>query len=397
MCSILGGTKFNSYALDIYERAKDRGRDFTGLNQFGELWIANHRATPTNEVEGAEFNQPFGRDFKIVHNGTIANDKELGIDGAEIDSAILSRVIDVSELESIKTSLERIKGSYAIAIMKKDRIILACNYKPIWYIEREGEMYFSSLRHHLGDGAQRMKPYSILDLKTMLTISLERSQPNKALIICSGGLDSVAVTGYAEAHHDEIKLLHFNYGCKATDQEIKAVERVAEELDCEYEVLDLDYSKFKGQSTLFKDEEIQTGEKGVEYALDWVYARNLILLSIATGYAEANGFGYIYLGTNLEESGAYPDNEEQFIRDFNSLLWGAVNNGYKVEIVSPLGGLMKREIVEFGVKWMSPIHLSYSCYNGEEKHCGNCGPCYMRKMAFSRSGVNDKTDYKECS
>ncbi len=393
MCSILGGTRLDAYALEVYDRAKDRGRDFSGLNQFGKLWIANHRATPTNEIQAAQYNQPFGKEFKIVHNGTIANDEELGIKDGEIDSAVLGRVIDVSGLSAIKKSLERIKGSYAIAIMKEDRIILACNFKPIWYIERDGQVYFSSLKHHLGDGAQRVKPYSILDLSTMESLELDREQPDKALIICSGGLDSVALTGYAKAQHDDIKLLHFNYGCKATDKEIEAIKDVSSELDCEYEIIDLDYSKFKGQSTLFKDEDIESGKQGVEYALDWVYARNLILLSIATGYAEANGFGYIYLGTNLEESGAYPDNEEQFIRDFDSLLWGAVNNGYKVEIKSPLGGLMKREIAEFGVKWNSPIHLSWSCYNGGEYHCGNCAPCYMRKAAFHRAGIKDETIY----
>ena len=96
----------------------------------------------------------------------------------------------------------------------------------------------------------------------------------------------------------------------------------------------------------------------------------------------------------MEESGAYPDNEEQFIIDFNNLLYGAVNNGFKVEIVSPLGGLMKKEIVEFGKRWGSPISLSWSCYNGGDIHCGECGPCYMRKQAFKRSGVLDKTKYK---
>jgi 7-cyano-7-deazaguanine synthase len=149
----------------------------------------------------------------------------------------------------------------------------------------------------------------------------------------------------------------------------------------------------QGDSPLFSDKDITNGKEGVEYASEWVFARNLIMLSNAIGYAEANGFGYVYLGNNLEESGAYPDNEEQFINDFNGILWGAVNNGFKVEIKMPLGNLMKKEIVQFGVDNKSPIHLSWSCYNNNEYHCGNCGPCYMRKEAFKRSKNIDETIY----
>lgn len=394
MCSIIGGTIFNEYALQVYDRAKDRGRDYSGFCQMGNYWIANHRATPTNETAAPIDNQPFGKDFKIVHNGTIANDKELGnVDGA-IDSKVLAEVIDATDIYSVRDSLNKVKGSYAIAILKKDEIILAANFKPIWYIHKEGQYFFSSLEWHLGDGAVRLKPYSVYSLTKGISCELKRYQPNKALIIASGGLDSTALTGYAKQRHEEIKLLHFNYGCKATNNEIAAIKTIASKLDCTYEVLDLDYTKFKGNSTLFKDDKINSGVSGVEYALDWVYARNLILLSIAVGYAEANGYGFIYIGTNLEESGAYPDNEEQFILDFNSLLYGAVNNGYKVQIVTPLGGLMKKEIVEFGVEYNSPIEHSWSCYNNGSNHCGNCGPCYMRRKAFERAGVIDKTKYE---
>lgn len=393
MCSILGGTKFDSFALDIFNKSKDRGRDYTGLSQYGEYWIANHRATPTNEKEKPLQNQPFGVDFKIVHNGTISNDKELGLKTGHIDSKILEKIINAYNIDTIIESLKIIKGSYAIAILKKSEIFLACNYKPIFYIKKDNEYYFSSLKNHLGKEALRVPPYSVMNLTTGETRKIHRTQYDNAIVICSGGLDSTAITGYVKKCHKSIKLLHFNYQCKATEREIKSIKKIARELKCEYEILSIDYNKFKGESSLFKKDEISTGIKGVEYALDWVYARNLIMLSIATGYAEANNYGHIYLGTNLEESGAYPDNEEQFIIDFNNLLYGAVNNGIKIQIHTPLGGLMKKEIVLFGEKYNSPLHLSYSCYNGGENHCGKCGPCYMRKKAFERAKIKDTTIY----
>ncbi|MEO2043880.1 MAG: 7-cyano-7-deazaguanine synthase QueC, partial [Nitrospinaceae bacterium] len=363
--------------------------------QYGDYWIANHRATPTNENENPNQNQPFGIGYKIVHNGTVSNDVDLGVKDGEIDSKAFELCLDVESVKSVAKTIQKIKGSYAIAILKEREIILACNYKPIFYEKKDGEFYFSSLKNHLSENARRMNPYTVMNLITGESIELTREQPNNALIICSGGLDSTAIIGFAKQNHEKIKLLHFNYGCKATEREIQAVKDISEKIKCEFDIVNLDYAKFKGDSTLFKSDEIESGKDGVEYALDWVYARNLILLSIATAYAEANKFGYIYLGINLEESGAYPDNEEQFIRDFNSVLYGAVNNGYKVEIVTPLGGLMKKEIVEFGVKYDSPIDLSWSCYNNGKHHCGKCAPCYMRKKAFQRAGVSDKTKYLE--
>lgn len=393
MCSILGGTRLDETALKIYDRAKDRGRDYSGLSQYGNYWIANHRATPTNELENPLENQPFGSGVKIVHNGTIANDKELGVESGDIDSKALANILDCHSVDTVAESLKQVKGSYAIAILKKEEIILACNYKPIFYKVIGEEIYFSSLASHLGGDAIRVKPYSVLNLITGEKAKIQREQPNRALVVCSGGLDSTSIVGYATQLHESVKLLHFNYGCKATKKEIEAVKKIAKAMNCDYDIIDLDYTKFKGDSTLFKTEEIESGKDGVEYALDWVYARNLILLSIATGYAEANKFGYIYLGSNLEESGAYPDNEEQFILDFNSLLYGAVNNGYKVEIKTPLGGLMKKEIVDFGIENKSPLHLSWSCYNAGDNHCGKCAPCYMRQKAFERAGVKDETIY----
>lgn len=393
MCSILGGSKFDEFALSVYNRAKDRGRDYTGLSQYGDFWVANHRATPTNESEWPVENQPIGKGYKIVHNGTIANDKELGVKDGQIDSQALANILRVDDVHTIAEDLKKVKGSYAIGILKKDEIILACNYKPIFYLKRNGNVYFSSLKWHLGEDSIRVEPYSVLNIMTGEKATIKRVQPNKALIVCSGGLDSTSVVGYAKEKHEGIRLIHFDYGCKATSKEIEAVQKIAEAVQCNYDIIPLDYTKFKGESTLFKSNDIKTGIEGVEYALDWVYARNLVLLSIATAYAEANGFGYIYLGSNLEESGAYPDNEEQFILDFNNLLYGAVNNGYKVEIMSPLGGLMKREIVEFGIKHNSPIELSWSCYNAKKHHCGVCAPCYMRKKAFERAGIADPTIY----
>lgn len=395
MCSILGGTIFDAKAFDVYTKAKDRGRDFSGLCERHGLWIACHRATPTTEEEAPIHNQPIGGKYKIVHNGTISNDGELGVREGEIDSSVLAEVLDLTSLETFRDSLQTVKGSYAIAALKEDTIYLACNYKPIFILRQDGNVYFSSLKHHLGENSKRMDPYSVMDLLTGESLEIPREQPDRAIVICSGGLDSTSVAGYACQKHKEVLLMHFTYGCKAETSEMKAIKEIAEKLKCQYVFLSLPYKGMTGGSPLLEDKEISEGVKGAEYAFEWVPARNFLFMAYATAYAEANGFGHIYLGTNLEEGGAYPDNEEQFILDVNNCLYGAVQNGKKIEIHTPLGNLMKREIVEFGTKYGSPLELSWSCYHSGEKHCGKCGPCYMRKMAFKRAGIKDPTEYED--
>ena len=90
---------------------------------------------------------------------------------------------------------------------------------------------------------------------------------------------------------------------------------------------------------------------------------------------------------------SYPDNENQFIHDFDDCLYGAVQNGVKVKIHTPVGNLMKHEIVAFGNKYNAPFHLTWSCYKKGETPCGECGPCFMRRTAFRRNGMEDPLPY----
>jgi 7-cyano-7-deazaguanine synthase len=399
-CAICGGTDWGHKGSDsVWRRSRDRGRDYHGIEVSDNgSWIGNHRGTPTTELEAPIENQPVGQGPYVVLNGTIANDKELGRKEGEADTSVLPRVLNFESIFKFHKSIEEnIVGSFAIAVLFDDgRIWLACNYKPIWIHEQDGAYFFSSLKSHLplyGHKAYRFPPYSVGELGGEFVLELKREQKKKALVICSAGLDSTAVAAYAVHTHEarNVKLIHFDYGCLATGKEIECFKAIAGELNCGYDILKIPSKQlFSGNSKLLQNEDsISKGEEGAEYAHEWVPARNLIMLAMTVGYAEANGYGYIYLGTNLEEAGAYPDNEEQFIVDLNELMHGAVQNGVKIEIRTPLGGLMKHEIVPFGLKYGAPFELTWSCYKGGEKHCGDCGPCYMRKKAFERNGLID--------
>lgn len=412
MCSIYGaiGLPDSELIAALREAARDRGRDGGRVEWYDtddglRAVLGSWRATPTTELmEGPQ--QPYER---LVHNGTIANDKDLGAKEGEIDSMVLPRVLVRDSAQTMARSLAAVRGSYAIAAFNGHSIILACNYKPVYYYSPDGEtVYFSSMQRHFegagilvrGQSPVKIDPYTAIDLRSWHSVSLPRVYERKALVIASSGLDSTTVAAQLIADGYKIRLLHFRYGCLAEVPEASRIGAIAKALGCEYDIVPLDYGALRRQgssnpiplldrSSLDRKSHVSDGVEGAEYAYEWVPARNLLMLAMATAYAEINGFHVIALGNNLEEAGAYPDNEEEFTILFSRLLPYATHDGYRVEVVSPLGNLMKHEIVKLGLSLGVPYELTWSCYRDGVKHCGECGPCFMRRTAFERNGAID--------
>ena len=400
MCSIFGAIGLDiddSIVRRISSKAKDRGRDGGQVKQYRleggyNLVLGNWRATPTTELKVAP-PQPYDG---IIHNGIIANDVELGNNDGSVDSTVLTKVIDRSSLESVVNSIEKIRGSYAMCIRGEDTAYAVVNYKPLYLLRINKTIYFSSMERHLieecefGLRPQRVEPYTAVDLKTGESQSLPRRENNRALIVCSGGLDSTTVAYVLKEQGYQVSLMHFLYGCRAETQEVETIRRIADDLKAPVIYQAIDYQSFTGESPLFDtNSDIAVGKEGAEFAIEWVPARNLVMLSHATAYAEANNFTTIALGNNLEESGSYPDNEEEFTTLFSKVLDYAVADGNRVKIVTPVGNLMKHEIVALGNRIGVPYELTWSCYRGGELHCGSCAPCFMRYTAFQRNGLKD--------
>ena len=59
----------------------------------------------------------------------------------------------------------------------------------------------------------------------------------------------------------------------------------------------------------------------------------------------------------------------------------------------PFVGMNKGEIVALGAKLGAPLHLTWSCYNGGNAHCGKCATCIERAAAFREAGLPDPTVY----
>lgn len=380
--------------------------------------LGNVRAEPTTEYvkdKSVEDQQPYRcGNWSIVHNGTIANDAAMRTYSipTKIDSAAIAESLDKHEKTvgnykvAFREMLRRIQGSYAILARHSSSrdLLAACNYRPIWYAVTEAGPIIASSPDSLPPGypKQQMPPYTWGEFKTdglhIYGVLYPVRKSPKALVVCSGGLDSVvAATECVRMYgHENVELLHLRYGSRAEEPEETAICAVAGYLNVKLNRKDVHQLYDKEDSNLLDPLSTVTGgEEGAEYAHEWVPARNLLMLAVAISFAEAKGFNLICLGNNLEEAGAYPDNEPEFINKVNALLPNAVGDGVRMQIIQPVGNMMKHEIVRLGHEIKAPMHLTWSCYRAGKMHCGKCGPCFMRRTAFKINNLPEVIEYDD--
>ena len=222
----------------------------------------------------------------------------------------------------------------------------------------------------------------------------------KAISVLSGGLDSTVATAYFKDKYD-IHAITFNYGQRSANTEIQSAKSICEKLDIKHTIIGLPWLKKLGKSALTSDfpvpelkaDQLDNKELCDETAKKvWVPGRNIVFTAIATSFAEAEDAEKIIVGWDLEEAATFPDNSKEFLDAFNNVL--KIGTLECVQVEAPLISLNKQEIVKLGVKVNAPLKLSYSCYIGEEEHCGVCESCMRRKRAFEEAKIEDKTEYR---
>lgn len=404
MCGIYGvvGHDIDEAALEaLRELATVRGRD-GGYQERQETRggrvaiIGSTRATPTTEPETIERN-PFPG---IVFNGTIANDRELGVRPGGVDTEAL-QTLERDSLAGFRTSVGRIVGSFAIAALdtaKRGTVYLGCNYRPIyWYARRPDLFYFASTEAMLepvlrwGHRAVKIRPYSVFDLWNGDSLELPMEERPVSLVLCSGGLDST-VAAMEAAKGQRVHLMVVDYGQRAFSAEFDAVAAIGLKMGWPVTRHELTRGNFSFRSSLVdRTMELARGSEAAEFAYEWVPGRNLLLLAYACAFAESEGFHRVIIGTNMEEAGAFPDNEPEFVDRFNDVLWNATRAGYRLSVEAPLSNLTKTEIVRRGIELQAPLDLTWSCHTQgtDRKPCGVCGSCWMRAEAFRRAGCAD--------
>ena len=223
------------------------------------------------------------------------------------------------------------------------------------------------------------------------------ASPSPAVVLVSGGLDSMVSAATARAEGRSLLALSIDYNQRHRI-ELDAAARVAAALGAErHIVLPLDLSAFGG-SALTAD--IAVPKQGVQPGIPVTYvpARNTIFLSLALGWAEAAGARDLYIGVNALDYSGYPDCRPEFIAAFEGLAELATKAGVEGEpfrIHAPLQHMTKADIVREGAKLGLDMGLSWSCYDPTPagEHCGLCDSCRLRRKGFEEAAVPDPTRY----
>lgn len=221
----------------------------------------------------------------------------------------------------------------------------------------------------------------------------------KAVVLLSGGLDSTVCMSVAQKAGYELYPLSFNYQ-QRHKRELRCAQKVAEfyhvkkHLVIETNLSDMGGSALTDQKIAVPEGDVKRSDIPVTY----VPARNLIFLSYALGYAEVVGAEKIFIGVNALDYSGYPDCRPEFIQLFQNLAdystKAAVQNHRKIEVVTPLLRLTKKEIVLLGQENKAPLELTTSCYAGGEEACGICDSCLLRLKGFREAGVTDPIAYR---
>lgn len=218
----------------------------------------------------------------------------------------------------------------------------------------------------------------------------------KAVVLLSGGLDSLTVLAMAKAQGYECYALSFDYG-QRNQAELQAGEKIAADYGVQRKVISLGLGSIGGSA--LTDSQIavpQTLETGIP--VTYVPARNMVFLSLALGWAEVLHAQDIFIGVNAVDYSGYPDCRPEFIAVFEkmaNLATKAGVEGVSFKIHTPLIHLSKAQIIQAGTQLGVDYRQTVSCYSATEngEACGTCDACRLRKAGFEAAGIQDLTRY----
>lgn len=216
----------------------------------------------------------------------------------------------------------------------------------------------------------------------------------KAIAIVSGGMDSVTLAYLLSSKNYALHILSFNYNQRHV-KELQYAENTARKLGAEFSIIDLSFfgSMLRG-SSLTDNIEVPDGHYAEEsMKITVVPNRNAIMLAMAYGIAVAEKANIVATGVHAGDHFIYPDCRPEFINSFRTMQNNAIEGFGNVDLFAPFLYLTKADIVSMGKSLHVPFNETWSCYKGQDIHCGTCGTCVERKEAFQLAHIEDPTVY----
>ncbi|ANN61025.1 7-cyano-7-deazaguanine synthase QueC [Mesorhizobium loti] len=217
-----------------------------------------------------------------------------------------------------------------------------------------------------------------------------------ALVICSGGLDSVSLAHKVATEQKLIGLLSFDYG-QRHKKELGFAAICAKRLGVPHQIVDIrDVGRNLSGSALTDNVDVPDGHYAEDsMRITVVPNRNAIMLAIAFGVAAAQKADAVATAVHGGDHFIYPDCRPAFIDAFQTMQNHALAGYADICLYAPYVNISKADIVSEGAKYATPFEATWSCYKGGARHCGRCGTCVERREAFDLAGITDPTDYED--
>jgi 7-cyano-7-deazaguanine synthase len=220
----------------------------------------------------------------------------------------------------------------------------------------------------------------------------------KAIILLSGGLDSITVLADAKQRGFECYALSFEYG-QRHNAELKAATEIARRYQViDHKTIKIDLATIGGSALTDQKIDVPSApQEGIP--VTYVPARNTIFLAFALGWAEVLKVKDIFIGVNAVDYSGYPDCRPEFIKGFEKLANLATKAGVEgrpFTIHTPLIALSKAEIIKLGTQLSIDYSITVSCYSADKqgRACRVCDACRLRANGFIEANLPDPTHYQ---
>jgi len=215
----------------------------------------------------------------------------------------------------------------------------------------------------------------------------------RVVVLLSGGMDSVTAFYHVLREHDVVAAVSFDYGAKHNHKEIPFARHHCERNGVHHQVISMGFVNELFQSDLLQSGgDIPEGHYAAENMKQTVVPfRNGIMLSIAAGYAESLEAEGLVIAAHSGDHAIYPDCREEFMQSIaDAMRFGTYA---QVDLLRPFIEMNKAQIAASGHELGVDYAMTWSCYKGQDIHCGKCGTCVERREAFLDAGVPDPTEY----
>lgn len=216
----------------------------------------------------------------------------------------------------------------------------------------------------------------------------------KVVVLVSGGMDSSTLLHLLAADRsNEVRALGIYYGQRHS-KELWCAEHQAKKWKAPYAKVNLSalQSILPGSSQTDSTVLVPEGHYSEESMKATVVPnRNMILLSIAIGHAVAHKFDAVAYAAHAGDHAIYPDCRPEFVEKMQAA--AQICDWRPISILRPFINDSKADIVRRGMMAGMDYENTWTCYAGGDVHCGKCGTCVERILAFHEAGFEDSVRY----